>query len=191
VKVETTAARKRIRIGALALALMLCVAGAAAASSPKAGGTGRNLYRLTIDIDAPPDFLFPYLVEEDLISRWQDDGGVVVTFPKGRETRLGKQIRVAVNAPTDPWMLMEIVCLDRPREVRTVFVDGVLRGDFAYLLRPRVGGVTLVHEMRIKPVGFLTTVIWELVGKHLHRAKMKNFMANIKEVVEGDYRMSR
>ncbi|MDP8223383.1 MAG: SRPBCC family protein [Candidatus Lernaella stagnicola] len=146
-----------------------------------------GVYQLEIDIEVPPDFLYPYLIYEDRIARWQKDDTVSVTFPDGLEPRIGKHIRVAIEAPTDPWFMMEIIKLDRPHEVRTEFVDGVLRGDFAYLLEPTEAGTRFVHEMRIKAVGTLTTIVWEMFGKHMHRQKMKSFMAKIKEIVEADY----
>ncbi|NLH48267.1 MAG: SRPBCC family protein [Myxococcales bacterium] len=149
---------------------------------------GLKPYRLEIDIAAPPEFLYPYLIEEEKISRWQQDSSVDVTFPTGREPRIGKQIRVAVRAPSDPWILMEIVKLDPGREIRTEFIGGMLAGDFAYRLTPDGrGGTHFVHEMRIKPVGGLVTVLWEVLGKHLHRHKMKTFLARIKEIVEADW----
>jgi uncharacterized protein YndB with AHSA1/START domain len=143
---------------------------------------------LEIDIAAPPEFVYPYLVEEDKVSRWQQDPMVDVTFPKGWEPRIGKQIRVQVHAPGDPWLLMEIVKLEPGREVRTRFIDGMLAGDFAYLLTPDGhGGTHFVHEMRIQPVSRFVAVMWEMFGKHLHRYKMKAFMAKIKEIVEADW----
>jgi hypothetical protein len=146
-------------------------------------------YRLEIRIDAPPLFVYPYLVEEDKVARWNQDKSVTVTFPRGIEPRIGKQIRVAVDAPTHPWILMEIVRLDPGREALTRFVDGVLEGEFAYLLSPDgPHGTLFVHEMRIRPKGAFMTFLWEVLGKHLHRAKMRAFMGKIKEVVEADYR---
>jgi uncharacterized protein YndB with AHSA1/START domain len=146
-------------------------------------------YRLEIKIDAPPEFVYPYLIEEDKISRWQLDHGVTVTFPRGVEPRIGKQIRVAVEAPTDPWILMEIARLEPGHEVLTRFVGGVLEGEFAYLLQPaQTRGTLLIHEMRIRPVGMLTTFVWEIYGKHMHRAKMRTFLDKIKEIVEADWK---
>ncbi len=180
---------RRCLVAAALLALTFAVAAQAQKTSARDVETtrARNLYRLEIAVDAPPDFLYPYLIFEDKIARWQRDDSVVATFPNGIEPRIGKRIHVAVKAPTDPWLLMEIITLDRPREVRTRFIDGVLRGEFAYLLEPTTTGTRFVHEMRIEPVGVLTTIIWELLGKHLHRSKMKTFMANIKILVEADY----
>jgi hypothetical protein len=111
-----------------------------------------------------------------------------VSFPRGVEARLGKQIRVVIKAPTDPWLLMEIVRLDPGREVRTRFIDGALEGDFAWRLEPLDDrGALLIHEMRIRPKGALMTLAWALYGKHLHRSKMKTFMANIRRLVEAEW----
>jgi hypothetical protein len=149
-------------------------------------------YRLDIRIDAPPEFLFPYLIEEDKVARWNQDPTVTVSFPRGTEPRIGKLIKVELRAPTDPWLLMELRRLETGRVVLTAFVDGVLDGDFAYYLQGEGPAAThLVHEMRIRPKGALVAIVWEIYGKHLHRQKMRRFMANMKEVVEADYQASR
>jgi hypothetical protein len=84
---------------------------------------------------------------------------------------------------------MEITRLAPGREVLTRFVGGVLEGEFAYLLQPtETRGTLLIHEMRIRPVGLLTTFVWEIYGKHMHRAKMRAFLAKIKEIVEADWK---
>lgn len=171
-------------LGPICLLLILWPAVAWAAVDPATLKT----YRLEIAIAAPPDFVYPYLIEEDKISRWQQDTSVNVTFPRGLEPRIGKRIRVQIHAPTDPWILMEIRRLEPGREVRTEFIDGMLSGDFAYLLTPDGrGGARLVHEMRIQPVGRMVAVLWEVLGKHLHRRKMKTFMAKVKQIVEADW----
>jgi len=72
--------------------------------------------------------------------------------------------------------------------VLTEFVDGVLDGEFAYILQRQPDGSTVfVHEMRIRPVGVVITVIWEVFGKQLHRKKMRTYMQKIKRIVEDDW----
>jgi len=149
-------------------------------------------YRLEIAIDAPPEFVYPYLIEEDRISRWQKDDSVTVTFPRGIEPRVGKQIKIEMDVISHPMMLLEIVRLEPGRLVLTEFVDGVLAGEFAYLLQPQPDGSTVfVHEMRIKPVGMVVTVVWEVYGKQMHRKKMRTFMQEIKRIVEDDRRKNK
>jgi len=161
------------------------------AETPTSNDTENEIkaYRLDIVVDAPASFLYPYLIYEDKVSRWNKDESVEVSFPRGIEPRIGKQIHVSMKVPTHPWMLMEIIKLDTNREVVTRFVDGVLEGTFVYLLEPLGAERTrLVHVMRIRPVGPVVTVVWEVYGKRMHREKMKNFLKNIKRVVEEDYR---
>ena len=175
------------RVGLVVLAALVGVAAPSQAGPVKASKEPLGVYRLEVRIDVPPDYLYPYLIEEDRIARWQHDDSVTVTLPNGFEPRVGKRIHVAIDAPTSPWLLMEIRVLDRPREVRTEIIDGMLTGDFAYLLTPVAGGTSLVNQMRVRPVGTLTTIIWEIFGKHLQRAKMKLYMGRIKQIVEADY----
>jgi len=175
-------------MGRIVLAALVGVAALSQAGPVKTSKEPLGVYRLEVRIDVPPDYLYPYLVEEDRIARWQHDDSVTVTLPNGFEPRVGKQIHVAIDAPTDPWLLMEIRVLDHPREVRTEIIDGMLTGDFAYFLKPVDGGTLLVNEMRVRPVGTMTTIIWEVFGKHLQRAKMKLYMGRIKEIVEADFR---
>ena len=149
-------------------------------------------HRLNIRINAPADFIYPYLIEEDKIALWNQDKGVEVSFPRGVEPRIGKQIRVSLKVPTRPWMLMEIVKLEPGREVVTDFIDGVLEGSFAYRLESQDDGSTmLVHEIKIQPKGVLIALAWELFGKRLHRRKMEGFLAKIKSVVESSYEPKR
>lgn len=149
-------------------------------------------YRLEIAIDAPPEFIYPYLIEEDRISRWQRDDSVTVTFPRGIEPRVGKQIKIEMDVISHPMMLLEIIRLEPGRLVLTEFVDGVLAGDFAYILQRQPDGSTVfVHEMRIKPVGMIVTVVWEVYGKQMHRKKMWTFMQEIKKIVEEDWRKTK
>ena len=160
---------------------------------PVTGTSGQGVYSLKVDVDAPPSFLYPYLIREELISKWNQDKSVRVSFPKGIEPCIGKQIRVSLKyVPTSPWMLMEIVELTEPERVTTRFIDGVLTGEFSYILSPtETGGTHLVQELRIKPVGALTTMVWEIHGKRVYRNKMGNFLAQIKKVVEHDFAKSQ
>jgi len=143
-----------------------------------------------MEIDAPADFIYPYLIYEDKIAKWNKDQSVEITFPKGIEPRIGKQIRISLeNIPTHPWMLLEIIQMEENRLVLTRFIDGVLRGEFEYRLEPQNSNKTfLIHEMRIRPVGALTTIVWEIHGKRVHRQKMANFLKNIKQVVEENWK---
>ena len=153
------------------------------------GKQALKTYRIERRIEAPAGFIYPYLIEEDKIARWKEDRMMEVTFPRGLEPRVGKQIKVTVKIPTHPWMLMEIVRLDADREVLVEFIDGVLDGIFLYRLVPeQEGGTLLVHEMAIEPVGAFITVYWELYGRYMHRRKMKKFMARIEKIVEADYK---
>jgi hypothetical protein len=146
-------------------------------------------FPLEIEIDAPPDVVFPYLIYEDKIIKWRKDKSVETTFPNGVEPRVGKQVRVTmVNIPTQPWLLLEIAKLETNKEVVTRFVDGVLTGEFAYILTPLDGNRTrLVTELRVRSVGALVTVIWKLHGERVHRKKMWNFMKNMKQVIEKEW----
>ena len=177
---------RRFRAGFAVIGLAACLmAGRAVADTQ----SGSGVYRLEVVIDAPAEFIYPYLIEEDKTTRWNQDDSVKVTFPRGLEPRIGKQVRVVMDAPTHPWMLMEIDRLEPGREVTTKFVDGVLGGSFSYFLEPTDGGRTrLVHEMSIRPKGALTTLVWEVFGKQLHRKKMRGFLGRIKTVVEADWK---
>lgn len=149
-------------------------------------------YRIETVIDAPAEFIYPYLIEEDKIARWNRDEDVVVDFPRGLEPRVGKQIHVTLEIPTHPWILMEIVTLDPGREVRTSFIDGVLRGEYVYLLEPLEEGRTrLAQEMRLRAKGFFFRFAWLVYGEGMYRKKMRNFLDEIKKVVESDWRPAR
>jgi uncharacterized protein YndB with AHSA1/START domain len=187
-QIERTGSRFRKILAAICLTACLaaCLTAGRAFADAQAGGA---VYRLDVVIDAPAEFIYPYLIEEDKIARWNQDDGVTVTFPRGTEPRVGKQVRVVLDAPTHPWMLMEIDRLEPGRAVATKFVDGVLGGSFSYFLAPAEDGRTrLVHEMRIRPKGALTTILWELFGKNLHRRKMRGFLDRIRNVVETDWK---
>jgi len=155
------------------------------AGSEKQDGGFEKLV-LEVSIQAPANFIYPYLIEEDKIALWNKDDSVKVAFPKGEEPRIGKQIRVSLkNVPTHPWMLMEIKQLQPGREVMTEFIDGVLAGKFYYRLTPQEqGGTLFVHEMQVRPVGFIVALVWEVIGKRIHHEKMERFMSAIKVVVE-------
>ncbi len=143
---------------------------------------------LEIKIFAPAEFIYPYLIYEEKISKWNRDKSIAVSFPKGIEPRVGKQIRVELkNIPTKPWILMEIIKLDENVSVLTRFIDGVLTGRFEYRLERISETETLfIHEIQVKPVGPVVTIIWEFFGKRVHLRKMGKFMKNIKTVVEKD-----
>ncbi len=146
-------------------------------------------FRLEIEINAPPDAVFPYLIYEEKIIKWRKDKSVETIFPKGVEPRVGKQIRVTmVKVPTQPWLLLEIAKLEENKEVVTRFVDGVLTGEFAYILTPLEGNRTrLVTELRVRSVGALVTIIWKIHGERVHRKKMWKFMQNQKKVIEEEW----
>ena len=150
-------------------------------------------YRIEVMVNAPASFLYPFLIYEDKIIKWNNDTSVNVTFPKGLDPRVGKQIRVELkNVPTQPWMLLEIIQLEKDKRVLTRFIDGVLAGEFEYRLEPVNENQTLlVHEMRIKPVGTLVSLVWEIHGKRVHRNKMQNFLKNIKQVVEKEWALEK
>jgi uncharacterized protein YndB with AHSA1/START domain len=140
---------------------------------------------------APPEVVYRYLTDEDLIERWGRDDDVTVTFPKGRETRVGKQVRIDLDLPTHPWLLMEIRELEPGRRVATEFVGGALAGTFSYELTPASvgdigGGTRIVHRMAIRGVGWVYRVLWDLVGWRLHARRMQGFLERLKAVVEGD-----
>ena len=140
---------------------------------------------LEVLVDAAPDQVYPFLTDEDRIARWQNDDGVTVTFPRGTETRVGKQVKVEIHAPTNPWILLEIVGLETDRKVTTEIIDGVLSGSFSYRLEPTAdGGTRVVHEMRIRPVGSMMTVFWGIFGRPLHEHKMRRLLDAMKDVVE-------
>ena len=189
--------RRTIRFGLLvsvlsALMIILQMPAIAAAQQEQEEEQVQEIesYILTVEIDAPPDFVYPYLIYEDKIQRWNKDDSVVVEYPKGLEPRVGKQILVTLKVFTNPSMLMEITELDQDREVVTEFIDGVLTGIFSYRLEPIDEDTTLlVHEMAIKPVGAFITLIWKIHGEKMHREKMEMYLGRIKDLVEGDWKL--
>ena len=141
---------------------------------------------IAVEVAAPPSAVYPYLTDEDLIERWNVDSDVTVTFPRGRETRVGKQIRVELDLPTRPWILMEIVELSPDRRVVTAFVDGALTGTFAYDLTATPTGCRVVHTMDVRGVGLVYRVAWGLIGRRLHERKMRTFLTRMARLVERD-----
>ncbi len=149
-------------------------------------------YRLVITIKAPAEFLYPYLVDENKVARWARDDSTEISFPRGPETRVGKQILIRVKVVTHPWILLEITRLVPNREVVTRFVGGMLAGDFAYQLTPQADGSTVfTQEMRIKPVGSVTTVLWKVLGEKLYHDKMWKYMKNLKVIGEADWQTAQ
>jgi len=168
---------------------LAAVSVAPAAAVARKGESDLATYRIETVIDAPAEFIYPYLIEEEKIARWNLDDQVVVDFPRGIEPRVGKQIHVTLKIPTHPWILMEIVTLDPAREVRTAFLDGVLRGEYVYLLEPLGENRTrLAQEMRLRAKGFFFRFAWLVYGEGMYRKKMRTFLDGIKSVVEADWR---
>lgn len=156
-------------------------------ANEKTGKTETEIYSLKIAINAPADFIFPYLIEEDKIALWNKDKTVTVKFPKGKEPRVGKQIHVTINMPFHPSLLMEIVTLKPMENVETKFMEGPLEGSFSYLLISRQNGTLLVHQINIRPASPLMRLIWVIYGKRAHKEKMGAFLKEIKIVVEKQY----
>ena len=157
----------------------------ALAAAPADDQSAVEVRKLEVLVNAAPEQVYPFLTEEDLIARWQKDDGVTVTFPRGVETRIGKQVRVEIHVPTNPWILMEIVRLEPDEYVGTEIIDGVLSGSFSYRMEPAENGKTrVIHEMRIRPVGSMMTLIWGMFGRPIHEHKMRKFLDAMKHEVE-------
>lgn len=151
----------------------------------------KDTYRIELHVNASANIIYPYLIEEEKISLWNKDETVEVSFPRGIEPKVGKQILITMKrVPTNPTMLMEIVHLETGRLVKTQFIDGPLDGEFIYRLEPQADGSTLlVHEMRIRPVGLFVTILWEIYGKKVHRKKMTSYLNKLKQVVEEKFNL--
>jgi hypothetical protein len=145
-------------------------------------------YSLAIKIDAPPEFLFPYLVEEDKTAKWNKDDGIVVTFPKGIEPKVGKQIHILIKIPGSPFLLMEIVNYFPGRQVDTKLIGGVFEGDFSYILTKQPNGDTLLtQEIEMQPKNKVARTLWKMIGESLYLRKMSRFLKEIKKVVEAEF----
>ncbi|MDP8254911.1 MAG: SRPBCC family protein [Candidatus Alcyoniella australis] len=143
---------------------------------------------ISVEINADPAMVYPYLVDEDKIVRWNGiDSMVHVSFPNSGCPVLGKRMLITIDFISNPSMLMEFVEVDPGRLVKIAFIDGMLGGWFVYRLEPLAnGGTRLINEMSIQPNGRVFGVLWQIYGKTMYHNKMRCYWAKLKQVVEQD-----
>lgn len=142
----------------------------------------------TITIQAPPDFVYPYISDGDKISLWSHDDRLNIEFPHGKQARVGMQIRFTITVPTDPWWLVEITELEMEKAMRTRIVDGIFRGKIEFFTSPNASGHTILeHRALILPQGKFMQFAWKTIGAKIHAEKMDEILQRIKELVEKDW----
>jgi len=142
----------------------------------------------TITIQAPPDFVYPYISDGDKISLWSHDDRLLIEFPRGTQARIGMQIRFTITVPTDPWWLVEITELETGQVLRTQIVDGIFRGKIEFFTSPDAEGHTVLeHRALIVPQGKFMQFAWKTIGAKIHADKMDEILQRIKTLVEKDW----
>jgi len=172
-------------------ACSLILAGSASAPSNRAApNSGRiPLCKNEITINAPSDFVYPYISDGDKIGRWSRDDRLTISFPRGTAARIGMQIRFVIQLPTNPAWMVEIQKLEAGREMQTAIIDGIFRGSISFFLEPLDKNTTkLIHEAEIIPQGSFMQFAWKTIGREIHRKKMDEIMTKIKDLVETEWK---
>jgi uncharacterized protein YndB with AHSA1/START domain len=174
-----------LTIGALGFLVFFVLA--TASQSQGAGKMKSEESREEVVIDAPVDFVFPYITEGDKITLWTQDNKLKISFPRGKQARVGMQVRFTIRLPTDPGWTVEIRELVKNEKMMTEFVDGIFRGSISFYLEPIDANHTrLIHEAIIIPQGSFMRFAWEAAGRRIHAVKVKELMQQIKTIVEKD-----
>ncbi|HEY6305440.1 MAG TPA: SRPBCC family protein [Candidatus Angelobacter sp.] len=145
-------------------------------------------FEFTVDIAAPPERVFAYLTEPELVKRWQPDLAELAPLPPGG-LRVGTRQRATVEE------------YGRRFEVETVVValivnqllgyemqapTATVRGE--YRLIRQVNLTRIEETVTVKPRGPMS-MVWPLV-KGFFRRKMESRLKLLKQTVETGEKLS-
>ncbi|MCB9487926.1 MAG: SRPBCC family protein [Deltaproteobacteria bacterium] len=165
-----------------AVAFFLVVLGLT--TTPHVAHADARRHEVAVTVDAAPEVVWPFLIDEDLIAKWNDDPELSLAFPDGRAPHVGKRIVMTLDVPTHPTWTVRITRLDGPRHLEAHFVDGIFRGIYEYRLTPVGDATRVVQSMSVRPQGWFYRMVWGVAGKRIYLNKMRTYLDNLKRVVE-------
>ena len=140
-------------------------------------------YDASIEIDAPPEAIFPFLVEPERLKRWV--GGFVEARPltEGAVGRGSKSIDVIRENGREMQMHTEITRYEPPGALSVAIRAPGMDAVSEYRLEGRDGGATASHSQDVRYSGILR-LVGPFVGGAVRR-KMREDLQRLKAAVEG------
>jgi uncharacterized protein YndB with AHSA1/START domain len=138
--------------------------------------------QFAVEIAAPPERVFAYLTEPDLVKRWQPDLAELAPLPPGG-IRLGTRQRATVEEYGRRFEVETLVVALTENELLAYEMQAPtasVRGEYRLIRQPSF--TRLEETVTIKPRGAMS-IVWPLV-KGFFRRKMESRMKLLKQTVE-------
>ena len=140
-------------------------------------------YDASVEIDASPEAIFPFLVEPDRLKRWV--GGFAEAHPLTvGPTGIGsRSIDVIREGGREMRFETEIVGYEPPHRLSVTITSSEMRARSDYRVERRGGGAVATHVQDVRYAGVLR-VVGPFIGGMVRR-KIREDLERLKAAIEG------